>query len=275
MKRVLLAVALTTTYAWTTAVAQAETAASTLCRPAAASPAAGAVLPQQRLPDGKFESAWTFSWTPCPGADRYHLFVIGPGDQNPIVNADDLDQTSYTARSTHFGIERLEGWTWRVRAGFGSRWGEWSETRAFNVNSTADQCRRACARSPGVFATTGPPIRLASSCCKHRGTFNFAARAGYCVRAAGRGCNADSCRAAHRRCLADARYQSRRIRGRSRREMAQGTSFLLSAQGHPSAPFSRGRSWAGVWCTATCGVAFTRKGQRARRSISIEPIWRD
>ena len=150
MKRIFLAVALITTYAWTTAVAQAETAASTLCRPAAASPAAGAVLPQQRLPDGKFESAWTFLWTPCPGADRYHLFVIGPGDQNPIVNADDLDQTSYTVRSTHPGIERLEGWTWRVRARFGSRWGEWSETRAFNVNSTAAVPPGVCSISEGV-----------------------------------------------------------------------------------------------------------------------------
>lgn len=149
MKRIFLAAALITTYAWTIAVAQQEAPAATLCRPAAASPAAGAVLPQRRLPDGKFESAWTFSWTPCPGADRYHLFVIGPGAQNPIVNVDDLDQTSYTERSTHFGIDQLEGWTWKVRARFDSRWGGWSETRAFNVNSTSD------AVPPGVCSISG------------------------------------------------------------------------------------------------------------------------
>jgi hypothetical protein len=129
--------------------AQQAAPASTLCRPALTAPAAGAVLTQRRLPDNKFSTVWSFSWTTCPGADRYHLFVIGPGAQNPIVNVATLDKTSYTERSTHYGIERLEGWSWKVRARFGRLWGDWSEVRTFNVNSKAE------AAPPGVCSISG------------------------------------------------------------------------------------------------------------------------
>lgn len=123
--------------------------AATLCRPGLTSPSADAVLLQRRLPDNKFETAWRFSWTACPGADRYHLFVVGPGAQNPIVDIANLDRTSYTDRSTHYGIEHLIGWTWKVRAGFGTRWGDWSEIRTFNVSSKVD------AVPPGVCSISG------------------------------------------------------------------------------------------------------------------------
>jgi len=128
--------------ACSTSVAQPVNPAPTLCQPALTSPAADAVLPQRRLPDSRFETVWPFSWTPCPGADRYHLFVIGPGAQNPIVDSANLENTSYTDRSTHYGIEQLEGWSWKVRAGFGTRWGDWSEIRTFNVSSKTDAVPR-------------------------------------------------------------------------------------------------------------------------------------
>lgn len=115
------------------AVAQAPE----LCVPKLTSPKPDAKMPQARTPDGKFETVWTFSWRACAGADRYHLFVIGPGATNPIVDIASLTKPSYTERSTHFGIDDLNGWTWKVRAGYGDSWGDWSAVRQFSIASKA------------------------------------------------------------------------------------------------------------------------------------------
>lgn len=98
-------------------------------------PAPGAVMSQQRVDGGKVESRWRFSWAPCPGATRYHLHVIGPGALNPIVDIDTLRTTSHEDRSTHYGITNRQGWTWKARAHVDGRWGEWSETRTFDVSA--------------------------------------------------------------------------------------------------------------------------------------------
>ena len=101
------------------------------------SPEDNATLSQRRIEGGKVETAWNFSWSGCPGATQYHLYVIGPNALNPIVDIDTLKTPSYLDRSTHYGITSLSGWTWRVRAYLAGRWGDWSETRTFNVNPVA------------------------------------------------------------------------------------------------------------------------------------------
>src|SRR5207247_10401148 len=101
--------------------------------PALAVPAENAELPQRRLSDGRIESDWTFGWHACPGASRYHLFVIGPGALNPIVNDDSITSATYEYRRSHYGITHREGWTWKVRAFVDGQWGEWSEERTFSV----------------------------------------------------------------------------------------------------------------------------------------------
>ena len=118
---------------WGGAVTQGEP----VCRPELRSPKENAVLAQRRRSDGKVETKWTFSWSGCPAASRYHLYVIGPGAQNPIVNLDNIVGESHVSRSTHFGITSLEGWTWKVRAYVDGEWGEWSRTGVFNVSKVS------------------------------------------------------------------------------------------------------------------------------------------
>lgn len=113
--------------------AGAETPPPASCVPQPVRPQAGAKLAQRRLQDGRVSTTWHFSWRPCDGATRYHLYVSHQGAQNPIVNVDTVRATTYTDQSTHYGVTSLTGWTWRVRARLGNRWSEWSESRSFSV----------------------------------------------------------------------------------------------------------------------------------------------
>lgn len=92
------------------------------------------VLGQEYIEGEKLESNWKFTWDPCPGATKYHLFVIGPNALNPIVDNNSIKSTFFWDRSIHYGIKVLKGWSWKVRAYLGGKWGEWSEIRTFNVN---------------------------------------------------------------------------------------------------------------------------------------------
>ena len=87
------------------------------------------------------EIAWDFEWTGCRGADRYHLFVIGPSAVIPVVDNDRLGQTSYAHRSRGYvapGNDR--GWTWRTRARIGGDWKDWTAPRSFDVEAVDSDC---------------------------------------------------------------------------------------------------------------------------------------
>src|SRR5262245_386248 len=118
---------------FTTAAASFQTQRS--CSLNLVSPEPRAVLTQHRLDGSKVRSVWRFSWSTCPGATRYHLYVIGPGALNPIVNIDTLKATVHEYWSTHYGITSRQGWSWKVRAHVDGRWSEWSETRSFDVSA--------------------------------------------------------------------------------------------------------------------------------------------
>lgn len=107
------------------------------CQVALVSPKDNATLSQRRIENGKIETAWNFSWSECPGATKYHLYVIGPQALNPIVDIDTLETPKYLEKSTHYGVTSLRGWTWKVRAYVGDSWEDWSETRTFNVSPIA------------------------------------------------------------------------------------------------------------------------------------------
>lgn len=107
--------------------------ASKACIVTLAVPAKNAVLPQRRLDSGKVESVWMFGWHDCPEAGRYHLYVIGPGALNPIVDDDTLTAATYQFRRSSYGVTQRDGWTWKVRAFVDGRWGDWSEARWFSV----------------------------------------------------------------------------------------------------------------------------------------------
>lgn len=110
----------------------------TACIVTLISPVKNAVLEQRRLPGGKVESVYSFLWSPCQGATKYHLYVIGPNALNPIINIDNINTTSYLSKDIHYGITHLKGWTWKVRAYVAGSWGEWSETRVFDVSPLAE-----------------------------------------------------------------------------------------------------------------------------------------
>jgi hypothetical protein len=96
-------------------------------------PASNSELSQSLLDNGKVQTMWQFSWFPCQEATRYHLYVIHIGAQNPIINNDAVNTTTFTEKSIHYGITELEGWTWKVRALVHGQWTDWSEIRQFSV----------------------------------------------------------------------------------------------------------------------------------------------
>jgi hypothetical protein len=99
------------------------------------SPLDNAELVPRRLPNGQVSNVWRFSWSACPGATQYHLYVRGPTARNPVVNRDDLTSTSYTYERTNYSMTTLQGWRWWVRAKVDGRWGPWSG-RSFDVSAT-------------------------------------------------------------------------------------------------------------------------------------------
>lgn len=100
--------------------------------PVLLSPKAGAVLDNGRT-DGEDFIVWTFTWSACPGADAYQLYVIGPSAIYPLVN-DVTAETNYTMASGGYIVEaNAVGWTWKVRARVEGAWGTWTRERSFNV----------------------------------------------------------------------------------------------------------------------------------------------
>ena len=103
--------------------------------PTLITPEEGAVLDNGRT-DGQDELVWDFDWSDCQGASHYQLYVIHPGAQNPVINEDALAGSSYhhsCPSGCHIVSQYRFGWTWKVRAKIGGQWGDWSETRTFDV----------------------------------------------------------------------------------------------------------------------------------------------
>ncbi len=112
----------------------AEIEKTQVCVPRLSMPKAGQIMTQNPSVGGKYEVKWTFGWFDCPEAQKYHLYIVGPGALNPIVNESDLSAAVYEHHSYHYGITKLRGWSWKVRAFSDNKWGEWSKTRYFDVS---------------------------------------------------------------------------------------------------------------------------------------------
>jgi len=104
-----------------------------LCVPRLIMPADDAVLDNGRT-DGSDTVTWAFSWTACPEADAYELFVIHPPSTLPVVDRV-FNLTNYTRRAhgSYVIDANRFGWTWKVRARSGGQWGNWSAIRTFDV----------------------------------------------------------------------------------------------------------------------------------------------
>lgn len=117
-----------------------DSASAPKCEPAQIAPAEGDVLDNGCF-DRSDELQWDFSWARCDDADRYHLYVIGPGAAIPIIDDRDVPRTTYEYRSAGFIAEHNRvGWTWKVRAHARGGYGPWSPNRTFDVEPRDTDC---------------------------------------------------------------------------------------------------------------------------------------
>lgn len=105
-----------------------------VCTVALQSPKAGALLDNGRT-DGEDSIEWDFDWSDCRGATQYHLYVIGPGAKNPVIDVDTGATSAYhtVGLGEYIVNNNRFGWTWKVRACVNGQWGEWSEVWVFDV----------------------------------------------------------------------------------------------------------------------------------------------
>jgi hypothetical protein len=117
-----------------------------ICVPTPRTPAPGAVLDNGRT-DQRDAILWDFAWNECPGATDYDIEVARALSVLPTVIANGVTGSSYRSATCGYiaDVNRF-GWSWRVRAHSGARFGEWSAARPFDVERVnsdpiAAQCR--------------------------------------------------------------------------------------------------------------------------------------
>lgn len=108
--------------------------------PTLLSPPPGAVLD-----NGCFSQTdtitWDFAWSETEGASRYHLYVIHPAAQFPVIDQSSITATEYRRASIAYILNTYRlGWTWRVRAFVDGDWTAWSEVRSFDVEPVDTDC---------------------------------------------------------------------------------------------------------------------------------------
>jgi hypothetical protein len=97
--------------------------------------------------DGSNQAEWSFDWSDVPGAEAYALQVWRTG-MNLAIDRDDLSASDF---SDPYGgwmdNDHLDQWNWKVRARVNGLWGDWSDTRGFQVEPLDTDC-------PGVAKST-------------------------------------------------------------------------------------------------------------------------
>ena len=116
------------------------TAQLTGCVPTLLSPAAAAVLDNGCL-DFSNPIVWDFAWSECPGADAYHLYVIGGSATIPTIDELGLTTTTYhSEKAAWIGGAYAHGWRWRVASKQRGVWNDWSAERTFDVEPLNTDC---------------------------------------------------------------------------------------------------------------------------------------
>jgi hypothetical protein len=107
--------------------------------PALADPAGGATLPNPNPPTGIL-----LRWQPVVNASRYWLQVELPNRSKPLVDKQDLEETSLHIKLARaVPRETAHDWRWRVRAMVNGQWTDWSETRTFGLADPVDRVGEA------------------------------------------------------------------------------------------------------------------------------------
>jgi len=114
-------------------------------------PPAGATF-DNGATDGSDGFLWIFNWEPVPGASAYHLEANHPVYPEPFLKIR-TEQSTFRHEQPvgYIDASQCTGWSWRVRALFGSEPGGWSEARAFRVATP-----RGPAASPGLPVLISP-----------------------------------------------------------------------------------------------------------------------
>jgi hypothetical protein len=84
---------------------------------------------------------WSFDWSDVPGAEVYALQVWLTGAQTLFIDRNDLSSSDFLSVSGGWvPDDGLYQWNWRARARVNGLWGEWSETRGFQVEPRDTDC---------------------------------------------------------------------------------------------------------------------------------------
>ena len=124
------------------AAATAETASgpNTGCVPALFQPDAGAVL-DSNCTLSSTHLTWEFSWSTCPGAESYHLWVKAADSDRPAIDDRSLKVNLVKdERPGVLGLPRRTAWRWRVRSKQAGVWNPWSEERPFEIDPIDEGC---------------------------------------------------------------------------------------------------------------------------------------
>ena len=118
--------------------------------PVLLTPAAGAELPNRNTPSGGIK--WQFRWSPVPKATQYKFWVRIFKDVKVIS----VPVPSVLFESSQGVSDAIRlGWGWKVQAMVDGQWTDWSEERAFDVQSAPS----GTAAPPPLVVTpsVGPP----------------------------------------------------------------------------------------------------------------------
>ncbi len=82
---------------------------------------------------------WDFDWSDVSDASAYQLELKGPSAPRPTSLSSGT--SAYQKGGIGYVVDRnRQGWTWRVRAEVNGTWGDWSETRTFDVEPLDTDC---------------------------------------------------------------------------------------------------------------------------------------
>lgn len=116
------------------------------CIPAIVSPVNNAVMDNGCILGIVENAYWSFYWNSCAGATKYNLYVANSAVTNPAL---DVETTVSEYRNHNAGIipdANRTGWTWKVRAYINGEWGDWSDSRAFEVEPINTDCPPSTAK---------------------------------------------------------------------------------------------------------------------------------
>jgi hypothetical protein len=108
---------------------------------------------------------WDFSWSSVPSADNYEISFLVNGSErfNQIVTTPEFNYICYED-SDEIPLCQIdidsENWSWRVRAGSGGTWSDWSDERSLDIEDIDYNC--AVADPYGIGAIELDPSSPAS-----------------------------------------------------------------------------------------------------------------